>query len=177
MGKFVQKVYISQRFCVVGEWIARFLFVFEQVSAHDRGRDDHTMEKLSNPNGECVRARVCLTKKCQSCAWCHSRLKQCVTKCVKPCGASPRHPQPAWRTVNQRWRKYVSDVGSVKLGCVLISDEGELEGGRRDFNHSCRFKDTYQSLLMRTENSTKRGSGEQPKGRCSSGFMGKLNMI
>lgn len=36
--------------------------MFEQVSSHDRGRDDHTMEKLSNPNGECVRARVCLTK-------------------------------------------------------------------------------------------------------------------
>lgn len=54
-------------------------------------------------------------------------------------------------TVRHGWRKYVSHVGSLKLGCVLISDEGELEGGRGDFNHSCRFKDTYQSLLMRRE--------------------------
>lgn len=26
-------------------------FEFEQVNSRDRGRDDHTMEKLSNPSG------------------------------------------------------------------------------------------------------------------------------
>lgn len=35
---------------------------------------------------------------------------------------------------------------------LLISDEGNEKGGRGDFNHSCRFKDTYQSLIMRIEN-------------------------
>lgn len=36
--------------------------------------------------------------------------------------------------------------------CLLISDEGNKKGELRDFNHSCRFKDTYQSLIMRIEN-------------------------
>lgn len=39
--------------------------MFEQVSSHDRVRDDHTKEKLSNSNGEyvCVCARACDKKK------------------------------------------------------------------------------------------------------------------
>lgn len=47
---------------------------------------------------------------------------------------------------------------SPELGCVLIWDEGgELEGGRGDFNHSCRFKDTYQSLLTRRGDERRKG--------------------
>lgn len=47
---------------------------------------------------------------------------------------------------------------SPELGCVLIWDEGgELEGGRGDFNHSCRFKDTYQSLLTRRGEERRKG--------------------
>lgn len=40
-------------------------FELEQMNSRDRGSDDRTMEKLSNPNGEraCAHAR-------QKCQWC-----------------------------------------------------------------------------------------------------------
>lgn len=49
--------------------------------------------------------------------------------------------------------------------CLLISDEGNEMGGRRDFNHSCRFKDTYQSLIMRIENTMSHWATRATRGR------------